>query len=305
MKRSFGALPASLLILLSAVGSAVAAAPSNDHRAGATVLMPGVSVDYNSSEATIDATDPTTCDGSHGVFPGPYYASVWFKYTATSSDKILFVDAPTIQGDPDDYLAITFVYAVGSGGALQQIDCTAYGNEASWAAVPGTTYLVMEAGLDAAVTEEPDLSNKGGHGTITLFAVKGLTLTQSFDDAGSFDFECPNADLTETFTFHDNSTLMFSADGSIRRIDDHVTFSGVITNNDTGATYRDPSHTLNRFDVETGVFTEVGMVYNITIPGQGVVALDAGYLSFDAFGNVTIHGPHQVFEGLSLCEVLA
>jgi hypothetical protein len=304
MRRSLWALPASLLILLSAVGPVAAAPPSNDTPADAITLIPGVSVEYNSTEATEAASDPTSCDGSHGEFPGPYYASVWFTYTAGKSDKILFVDAPTIQGDPDDYLAITFVFAVGPGGALQQIDCTAYGNEASWVAAPGTTYLIMEAGLDAAVTDEPDLSNKGGHGTITLYAVNGRTLMHTFDDTGSFAFDCPNADLTETFTFHDTSIFTFSADGALIRVDDHVSFSGVITNNDTGATYRDPGHALNRFDVETGVFTQAGLVYNITIPGQGVVALDAGVISFDPFGNVTIHGPHEVFNGLDLCEVL-
>jgi hypothetical protein len=305
MRRSFWALSASLLILLSVVGPAAAAAPSNDHASGATVLTPGVSIDYNSSEATIDATDPTTCDGSHGEFPGPYYASVWFTYTAKSTDHILYLDAPTTQGDPDDYLAITFVYAVGPGGTLELIDCTAYGNEASWAAVPGTTYLIMEAGLDAAVTGEPDLSNKGGHGTITLYSVSGRMLTLNFDVTASFDFDCPNVDLSETFTFHDTAILSFRADGSIRRVDDHITYSGVITNNDTGATYRDPGHSLDRYNVDTGVSRTVGLIYNITIPGQGVVALDAGYLSFDAFGNVTIHGPHEVFDGLDLCEVLA
>jgi hypothetical protein len=75
-------------------------------------------------------------------------------------------------------------------------------------------------------------------------------------------------DLTETFTFHDASILTFSADGAIVRVDDHVSFSGVITNNDTGPTYRDPGHALNPFDVETGVFTQVGLVYNITIPAR-------------------------------------
>jgi hypothetical protein len=120
MRRSFWALPASLLILLSAVGPAVAAPPSNDTPAGATALTPGVPVEYNSSKVTEAASDPTSCDGSHGEFPGPYYASVWFRYTAGAADRILFVEAPTIQGDPDNYLAITFVFAVGPGGALQR-----------------------------------------------------------------------------------------------------------------------------------------------------------------------------------------
>jgi hypothetical protein len=52
------------------------------------------------------------------------------------------------------------------------------------------------------------------------------------------------------------------------------------------------------------MFTQIGLIYAITIPGEGVVALDTGVISFDPFGNVTIHGPHQVFNGLALCEVL-
>ena len=43
-------------------------------------------------------TDPTDCDGSHGAFPGPYYASVWFSYTTSAGQ--LNLSAPTMQNDP-------------------------------------------------------------------------------------------------------------------------------------------------------------------------------------------------------------
>ena len=59
----------------------------------------GVAVDFDSADATISPTDPTDCDGSHGAFPGPYYASVWFSYTAKSAGQ-LNLSAPTMQDEP-------------------------------------------------------------------------------------------------------------------------------------------------------------------------------------------------------------
>jgi hypothetical protein len=188
MRRSVFALGASIALLLSSIASVSAAPPpSNDEPTGATPLVPAVPMEFDSTDATAGPADPTSCDGTNGSFDGPYYASIWFSYTATSNDRILYIDAPTIQGDPNDFLAITFVFAQTANG-LEEIDCRAYGNDASWKATPGVKYLIMEAGLDASVTGEPDLSNRGGHGTITLFRVSGQTLTRTFSFSDSFDF---------------------------------------------------------------------------------------------------------------------
>jgi hypothetical protein len=154
--------------LLVGVPPVAAATPSNDEAAGAIPLTAGVAVTFNSIDATTDPTDPTSCDGSHGTFDGPYSASVWFSYTATKRDRHLVLSAPTMQGYPDDFLAISFVYALGPGGSRTLVDCTAFGNDAQWDAVPGTTYLIMEAGLSSAVTEEPEFSDRGGHGSIRI-----------------------------------------------------------------------------------------------------------------------------------------
>lgn len=166
MFRRLAALIGATLLITTTAGPALAAAPANDLVANATQLRLGVPLEFDSTDATMSATDPTDCDGSHGAFPGPYFASVWFSYTARSAGQ-LYLSSPTTQGDPADFLAISFVYEK-TGSGLQLIDCTAYGNDASWPARPGVTYLIMEAGLASAVTEEPELSDRGGHGTITV-----------------------------------------------------------------------------------------------------------------------------------------
>lgn len=166
MFRRLFILTAVALLVLSSTGAALAAAPANDQASRATPLALGVPREFDSTDATTAATDPTDCDGSHGAFPGPYFASVWFSYTAKAAGQ-LNLSAPTMQGDPNDFLAISFVYEKTAAG-LQLIDCTAYGNDASWPARAGTTYLIMEAGLASAVTEEPEFSDRGGHGTITI-----------------------------------------------------------------------------------------------------------------------------------------
>jgi hypothetical protein len=161
------ALATSLLMSIVASGGAAAAAPPvNDLVSGATPLTVGVPVDFNSTDATMSATDPTDCNGSHGPWPGPYFASVWFSFTATSAGQ-LNLSAPTMQGDPNQFLAISFVYKKTSSG-LSLIDCTAFGNDAVWTAQKGATYLIMEAGLSSAVTDFPEFSDRGGHGTITI-----------------------------------------------------------------------------------------------------------------------------------------
>jgi hypothetical protein len=164
--RRVSAATVALALLASATQTVAAAAPSNDLLANATPLSLGVSQDFDSTEATVSASDPTDCDGSHGPWPGPYFASVWFSFTAPSTGQFN-LSAPTMQGDPDMFLAISFVYEQ-TGSGLTLIDCTAFGNEASWRAKAGATYLIMEAGLSSTVTEDPEFSDRGGTGTVTI-----------------------------------------------------------------------------------------------------------------------------------------
>jgi len=156
-----------MVLVLASVGTVAAASPpANDTPAGATPLTLDTPLEFDSTDATAAPTDPTTCEGSHGSFPGPYAASVWFSYTAKKPGQ-LYLSAPTMQGETNDFLAISFIYAKTSSG-LELIDCTAFGNDATWQAVPGTTYLIMEAGLPSSTTGDEEFSDRGGHGTIWL-----------------------------------------------------------------------------------------------------------------------------------------
>ena len=76
--RRGGSLAMSFALILALTQTVAAAAPGNDLVSGATPLALDVPVEFNSAEATTSASDPTDCDGSHGSWPGPYYASVGF-----------------------------------------------------------------------------------------------------------------------------------------------------------------------------------------------------------------------------------
>src|SRR3954453_15656135 len=159
------ALGIGLALGMSSVGIVAAGSPpANDAVSQATPLALDTPVDFDSRDATSAATDPTDCNGSHGSWPGPYSASVWFSYTAKSAGR-LNLSAPTTQGRPTDFLAISFVYEKTSTG-LQLLDCAAFGNDATWSTKAGVTYLIMEAGLPTADTGDPDLSDRGGTGTM-------------------------------------------------------------------------------------------------------------------------------------------
>ncbi len=165
--RRLGVFILAFALLAATTQQVVAASPpANDSVSAATPLTLDVPVEFDSTNATIAATDPTDCNGSHGPWPGPYHASVWFTFTAKTNGQYS-VSAPTMQGTATDFLAISFVY-LKTGSGLTLVDCTAFGNDASWPAKNGQTFLIMEAGLDSSVTDDTEFSDRGGHGTIVI-----------------------------------------------------------------------------------------------------------------------------------------
>ena len=258
----------SFVLILALTQTVAAAAPDNDLVSGATPLTLDVPVEFNSAEATISPSDPTDCDGSHGPWPGPYYASVWFSYTATSAGQ-LNLSAPTMQGTDDDFLAISFVY-LQTGSDLTLIDCTAFGNDASWPARKGQTFLIMEAGLSSAVTDDPEFSDKGGHGTITI--------TRTANEA--------HYSFVDFFTYSDcgfQVDVEFHASGSFHLrpgkhgdptpyLFDNYDWYAVHTNPDNGKWFREEGNGLYRdlhiTNVEGTIYTfvaqETGRPYALT-----------------------------------------
>jgi hypothetical protein len=280
--RRLGATAAAIMLLAAIVPDAAAAVPGNDLVANATALTAEVPVDFNSADATISPTDPTDCDGSHGPFPGPYFASVWFSYTATSAGQ-LTLSAPTTQGTADDFLAISFVYLKTASG-LSLVDCTAFGNDATWPAKKGQTFLIMEAGLSSAVTEDPDFSDKGGHGTIAItrsanaahyhnldfftYSDCGVTVNGTFENSGQFRLRPgkhgdPTPYLFDNYEWHIVSTN--PANGKWFREDGQ-------------GLYRDLHITKVEGTVYTFVSQETGRPYTLTDMNGNRIYFDRGRL---------------------------
>jgi hypothetical protein len=279
--RRVTAVATAILLLAALAPVALAAAPANDLVAGAIPLTAEVPVDFDSTDATMSATDPTDCNGSHGPFPGPYFASVWFSYTATANGQIS-LSSPTTQGTDNDFLAISFVYLKTASG-LTLVDCTAFGNDASWATKKGQTFLIMEAGLSSDVTDYPPLSDRGGHGTIVVTRSPpshyhyvdfwsnedcGFTINGRFENNGQFRLR-PGK--------HDDSTPYYF---------DNYEWHQVVTNPANGKWFREDGQGLYRdlhiTNVEGTVYTfvsqETGRPYTLTDMDGNRIFFDRGRL---------------------------
>jgi hypothetical protein len=281
--RLFALIAALMLTAMSVQSAAGVTRPLNDSRFKATPLIVGAPIDFNGTNATTGPRDPTDCKGSHGPFPGPYYGSVWFSYTATREDRWLFLSAPTVQGHPDDFLAITFVYAKTPHG-LSLVDCTAFGNDAKWQPRAGTHYLIMEAGLSSAVTNFPPLSNRGGHGSIYLFHSK--TNVERYHYANIFSYN----DCGPTVNVSGDNTgvfeLRFQKLGWPPFLSDDYEYHLVSTNPANGkwfredgfALYRDMRITHVKGTIFKFVSKETGRPYTLTDMHGNRVFADFGTL---------------------------
>jgi hypothetical protein len=262
--------------------SVAAAAPVNDSVANATALTLDVPVEFDSTEATIAGTDPTDCTGSHGAWPGPYYASVWFTFTAGANGQYT-VSAPTMQGSTKDFLAISFVYQK-TGSGLSLVDCTAFGNDATWSAKRGQTFVIMEAGLDSSVTEDPEFSDKGGHGTIVInrasnashyhytdawtYSDCGLTVVGSADHSGQFRLKSGRRGDPTPYYFDNYEWHAISRNPA----------NGKWFREDGQGLYRDLHVTNVSGTVYTFVSQETGRPYSLTDMNGNKVFFDRGRL---------------------------
>ena len=59
---------------------------------------------------------------------------------------------------------------------------------------------------------------------------------------------------------------------------------------------RDPGYFNVKIDLTDGTETQIGLIFNIVVPGHGSVAQDTGLISLEPDGDVVIKGPHEVFD---------
>lgn len=72
-------------------------------------------------------------------------------------------------------------------------------------------------------------------------------------------------------------------------------YNGTMTNSVTGAVLLDAPSVANiSYDFATGVQTNIGAFFTVTLPGHGAILIDAGRIAFDGTGDpIFIAGPHR------------
>ena len=123
--------------------------------------------------------------------------------------------------------------------------------------------------------------------------------------------ECGTFDIRDDFVLEGTATTFYDSNGEPVRIRFHFTAVDRFYNSDTGKEYTaTTANTIDFVDLQSGQLDAMGLEYHLTVPGVGVVILDAGKLIFDAQGNVVFEsGQHQILGSETdtdkFCQVLA
>jgi hypothetical protein len=102
-------------------------------------------------------------------------------------------------------------------------------------------------------------------------------------------------------------TAFFDQQGNLVREQIHFQGTGELVNTVTGKTETGSSPTMEIVDYKRGTDTTVGLVFHNNIPGQGIVALAAGRITFNLDTGELIFegGPHPDFDEIDWCSMLA
>ena len=121
--------------------------------------------------------------------------------------------------------------------------------------------------------------------------------------------ECGEFDVLTDFVVDGQSTIFFDSDGNPDYARVHLRFVDFYSNSETGEGFSEHEHSNTLLDLPSGEeVTSSGVSYRVTVPGEGVVLLEAGRLEFNEAGEIVfVAGPHQVLsqDTDKLCEALA
>ena len=126
--RALASLAALTALVASLLGAApVAAVDPGDEVVNAVPITTfGVPQDYDTSSATSNDADPTSCESQTSEsFDGPFTHSFWHTFTPSSSGE-LFVDVNSFPDDAPGFLAILFVFTDDGQGGLDLVACNAF-----------------------------------------------------------------------------------------------------------------------------------------------------------------------------------
>jgi hypothetical protein len=132
--------------------------------------------------------------------------------------------------------------------------------------------------------------------------------TERFSDSGtSLWASCEGFDIVVNFEFTATITEFYDQDGDLVRVRGWSRGTGELVNTVTGKTETGSSPSMFIDDFRTETTSLVGLQFHNNVPGQGIVALDAGRIVIDwATDEVILEaGPHPGFEGIDWCAMLA
>jgi hypothetical protein len=128
-----------------------------------------------------------------------------------------------------------------------------------------------------------------------------------FEEEFSYQVQCDGFQLDGAGTDKYRVAVFYDQEGNPVRTQVQIRYDGTLTHSLTGQTWRDPQYAMVQSDLLKGTDTFVGLIYNITVPGTGLVYIDAGRIVFNSEGNVIFEaGPHQFLNGSDqlLCAAL-
>jgi hypothetical protein len=116
---------------------------------------------------------------------------------------------------------------------------------------------------------------------------------------------CEGFDIVVNFTLDVVERTFYDNTGEPIRIQAQFQGEGQLVNTVTGASNTGKSPAMDIVDLEAGTVTTVGLVFHNNLPGEGIVALQAGRITFGEDGNVLFSaGPQPGFEGIDWCSIL-
>jgi hypothetical protein len=156
----------------------------------------------------------------------------------------------------------------------------------------GATMAVMLAWAGSASAAQPKVE--------TLVPEEG---TEVIAKSGGFKV------LTD-YVLEGHATTYFDSEGNEDYTRLHLTFHDFFYNSATHEGFAETNTTNVVIDSASGAeVSGTGLSYHVTVPGEGVVLLDAGRLEFNEAGEIVfVAGPHQVHleeDKEKLCEALA
>ena len=142
-----------------------------------------------------------------------------------------------------------------------------------------------------------------GLGALALYGLGAASTVQAAPpDKATFTFTdsgvvtgCGSFVILAQYEVRITEQVFFDRNGVPVRLQFHGIAFGTMTNSSTGYTVKDAPSVRNGFvDFITGTRTFVGVDFHVTVPGHGVVLLQAGRIVFDPPNPqpVFIAGPH-------------